>query len=129
MSYILNFLLDIQMITTANASNFTLFPDKKRWTKAGAYCREKGGSLANISTQSQHGEVKELLNGGGGHYWIGQYQGCQSDGIKKCCVIKINNHKALDVSTKNCNNKRGFVCEKKGIYVEYISLVYRDCHF
>ncbi|KAG9274667.1 macrophage mannose receptor 1-like, partial [Astyanax mexicanus] len=53
---------------------FYLVNERKNWTEAQKYCREKFTDLATIQNQEEVDAVKSALNGASGYFWIGLRQ-------------------------------------------------------
>ncbi|KAG9274674.1 macrophage mannose receptor 1-like [Astyanax mexicanus] len=53
---------------------FYLVNEKKTWTEAQKYCREKYTDLATIQNQEEMNAVKAALNGATDHFWFGLRQ-------------------------------------------------------
>ncbi|KAL2078925.1 hypothetical protein ACEWY4_024669 [Coilia grayii] len=53
---------------------YVLVEDKKNWTDAQRYCREKHTDLASVRNQTENGQIASVRGSGNGHVWIGLFR-------------------------------------------------------
>ncbi|XP_048092624.1 macrophage mannose receptor 1-like [Alosa alosa] len=106
---------------------YVLVTEKKNWTDAQRYCREKHTDLASVRNQAENDQIDNVRGGGYNHAWIGLFRdawewsdGSSSsfrlwdfgepkyDGIKNCAQVHTNGW----WNKLECSDPGAFICYK-----------------